>query len=142
MFIRACLIILVSCATLACGAEDTTRVSVRVYPAEGAMHDSLLTDGSSTFMELVLRGGPVPFTQRYDLNSRSGDLMDIPIGVGYSLEARGYTIDGSGNTNLVFLWCICTFWPGPRCIQSGDRPGRSVRLCRPESSVRLPQSAW
>ena len=82
MNIRLCLIFFLSLATVACGSDDATRVSVRVYPAEGSMHDTLLTDGSSSFMELDLRGGVDPFTQRFDLNRGSGYLVDLPIGVG------------------------------------------------------------
>ncbi len=100
--LRAILISFVMLAAWSCGGEDTTKVSIQVYPAEGLKHNNLLTDGSSDFLELVVSGGPLPFAQRFDLVSRRGEMLDLPLGTGYRMEARGYRIGVDGNPQLNF----------------------------------------
>ncbi len=113
---QAYLMVFAASLLLACGGDDTTKVSVKIYPAEGAMHDTLLTDGSSSFMELVLTGGPAPFVQRFDLANRSGQLLDLPVGVGYRLEARGFSIGGDGSSSLNFYGASNAFGVDPGVV--------------------------
>ena len=110
---QTCLVLMLVSLLAACGGSDSTTVSVKVYPAEGPMHDTLLTDGSSSFMELVLTGGPAPFTQRFDLNNRAGELLDLPIGIGYRLEARGFSVNGDGSSTLNFYGASNVFGVDP-----------------------------
>jgi hypothetical protein len=93
---------LVLLLTFACGDEDKTTVSLRVYPAEGLMHDNILSDGTATFMEVVLEGGERPYVQRFPMNGSSGKLVDIPVGANLKLTTRGYVSNPDGSESLVF----------------------------------------
>jgi hypothetical protein len=86
----------------ACSEPETTTVSLRVYPAEGMMHDDILRSGSASFMEIVLSGGTRPFVSRFALNGNKGELVDIPVGAGLQLTARGYSTNPDGSAGLVF----------------------------------------
>lgn len=90
---------LVGVALLACAGEDTG-VSVRIYTAEGALHDTVLSAGEADTLELVLQGDGEPYVENFTLADGSGAVTSVPTGEGYQFTARGFR--GAENTVLFY----------------------------------------
>lgn len=79
---------------------DGAAVEVRVYPAEGALHDTLLTGGEADTLELVLEADGERLVESFDLAAGRGRITAAPTGEGRRFTARGFR--GSGNTVLFY----------------------------------------
>lgn len=92
-------------ALAGCTAEGTA-VSVRVYAAEGALHDTVLSNGSADTLELVLSADGETFVENFALAEGRGSVTSVPIGSGYQFTARGFR---GSETSVLFYGASARF---------------------------------